>query len=448
MGDASFELPATRGHAMFVRFTAVSVIVVASAAVLRATDPPEDGLSMAYYTACQDVRAGKDLKSVREALWRAIITHPDSYCLRHARQLDEDLAEAIRHPPRADAPPAKRLALTRFVFTGRVSLDKPKAIPDEWRTRYADDPVVLLLRRDRSVIGELAPALGDRSPTRSEIGAIASGEIDAIPRVCDVALALVEAHSGCRFWPRDEHLLFHQTPADVQKQCAERVEEWWREYKDKPPADGIRSQLPFAASYHDTIAMAQNLMTTAGPNSKGREYGAKLLLDMSRRHHNHVLATEAAAALIQAGDRSALDLFYEERQAHLGRPGLPLHPYVTRYQCQYGGRREWELLYQLAASPAQPGEDLARDVLDSLCAHRTHYAIPLLSFALSVTKHPDVPGQAVACLEKLTGKSFGTGPAAVERAKRWWLSEGKAVYTFDAIETKYKPQPVTPAPRP
>ena len=50
--------------------------------------------------------------------------------------------------------------------------------------------------------------------------------------------------------------------------------------------------------------------------------------------------------------------------------------------------------------------------------------------------------------EKLTGQTFGTGPTAVERAKKWWLAEGRTEYTFDAIEAKFKPQPVQPAPKP
>ena len=47
-----------------------------------------------------------------------------------------------------------------------------------------------------------------------------------------------------------------------------------------------------------------------------------------------------------------MDLFYDERKAHLSRPGLDLHPYVTRYQCQHGGRREWELIYVLVGQRA------------------------------------------------------------------------------------------------
>src|SRR5438105_15510110 len=122
MSEDPFRSPPSWEHVVSVRFLAAGLLA-ASARTLLASPPPEDRLSLAYYTACADVRAGKDLKVVRDALWRAIIAHPDSYCLRYARQLDEDLAEAIEHPPRADAPPARRLALTRFPFVFRLSLD-------------------------------------------------------------------------------------------------------------------------------------------------------------------------------------------------------------------------------------------------------------------------------------------------------------------------------------
>jgi hypothetical protein len=239
--------------------------------------------------------------------------------------------------------------------------------------------------------------------------------------------------------------MFHMTPADVRKECADRIEQWWREYKDRPPGAGIRSQLPFAASYRDTIAMAESLIGTGDPQD--RELGVKLLMEISRRHREPWQASEAATALWYAGEAAALSSFYDEWNAHLGRPGLDLHPYITWYLCKHGGRREWELLYRLAGSPAHPGEDLVRDVVNSSCAHLTAYAIPVLSVALSVTKHPDVATRALACLQKLTRKDFGPGQHGVEAAKRWWLAEGRNEYTYDLIETKLKPKPVMPLPK-
>jgi hypothetical protein len=453
------------------RAALVTILFILPAGFARAElDPLPDALSAAYYAAERDLQAGKDRGEIAERLKPVVEKNSTSAYYKLASEFLADLTESAKSPPKPDDPPEKRLADTRiplYLVTFAENRDKPL---QAHLKKDPDDPAAQLLKADRKVIEELIPALNDRSPTRIPNQRFTTGSgLRPQPRVCDVALAIIEYHSYCRFHHDTiQGTVLHQLPADHRAKVIERVKEWWKENKDKSVAAGVRAQIPHAASYPEKVWMAKTLVRLGeGQKTDDKEFGLNVLRDMLKQYRRSHVGAYVANALAEVGDSSAVDVFYDEWKSWLGRPGLIHDSRIAFYLCAHGKRREWELLHAISLEELKEGKGPGSGavwaaVVNSGKAGTNPYAIPILGLAIGQTEKTgsryvgkvgaqsfSYADTAVEYLQKQVDKDFGykTGgteeerSAAIRKAQEWWDAEGKAKYTFDFIEKHLAAKP-------
>jgi hypothetical protein len=448
---------------------AALMLVLPGGVVLAEVDPLEDAVSKAYYAAEADLQAGKDRREIADRLKPMVEKHPTSPYYKLASEFLADLTESARNPPKADGEPEARLADTRIEFY-LVRIAENWGTPlKEFLKKEPKDPASQLLAADRKVIERLIPLLTDKAPTRVPNQRFTNGSgLNPQPRVCDVALAIIEYHAQCRFhYDTIYGTYLHQLPADRREAVAKRVREWWTENKDKSVAAGVRAQIPHAASYPEKVWMAKTLIRLGeGRKTDDKEYGLTVLRDMLKQNRRGHVGGYVADVLAELGDTSAVDLFYDEWKSWLGRPGLMHDSKIAFYLCAHGKRREWELLHAIALEEIRAGKGPGEGavwacVVNSGKADKNPFAIPVLGLAIGQTKDTGsrsvdgAGGQsfsyadtAIEHLQKQVGKDFGykragtaeERMAAIRKAQQWWDEEGKAKYTFDYIGTNMMPK--------
>jgi hypothetical protein len=431
-----------------------------------ALPPPPDALSVAYCTALDDLCAGKDRRQIADRLKPVVAANAASGYHKLVQEFLADLTESLKSAPRPGDAPEKRLADTRLPFSVLKFTENWGEPLKRLLVEEPNDPACQLMAAGRGAIDRLLPLLNDRSPTRAPRHKL-DGRLVPHPRVCDVALAIIEYHAICRF---HHDTIFgtalYQLPEDRRRAVVGRVGAWWQKNRDKSVAAGVRAQLPYAASYPEKVWMAKSLVRLGeGQTTGDKEFGIDVLRDMVREYRRSHVGAYAANALAELGDTSAVDVFYEEWKSWLGRPGLIHDSNIVFYLCAHGKRREWELLYAIAVEEVGDGQRPANGVvwaavINSGQAETNPYALPFLGLALGQTETTGnrfvagVGGQsfshadlAAECLQKQLGKDFGyrvagseeERRAAIRQARQWWYTEGKAKYTFNAIEKNLIP---------
>jgi hypothetical protein len=424
---------------MTVRTAFVALALVLPVGLARAfIPPPSDTLLTAYHAAVADLCAGKDRRQIADRLKPVVEANAASVNHKFVSEFLADLTESAKHPPKPDAEPEKRLADTRITFSVLKYAENWGGPLKQSLEKDPNDPACRLLAADRAVIGRLLPLLKDRSPTRADELFGIEGRLYPQPRVCDVALSIIEYHGRCRFHHDTIYgTVLHQLPADRRETAIWRVEEWWKENKDKSVAAGVRSQLPYAGSYPEKVWMAKSLARLGeGQQTGDREFGLNVLRDMVKQNRRSHVGAYAAGALAEFGDTSAVDVFYDEWKLWLGRPGLMHDSHIAFYLCAHGKRREWELLHAISLEEIQNGGQgtggwaVWAAVVNSPPAGTNPYAIPVLGLALRFTEPTGnryvegvVGGQsfskadtATECLQKQVGKVSGTGTPGRRRS--------------------------------
>lgn len=440
---------------------AVLAALALSASLARAEiPPPRDEVSKAYDAAIVDLHHGKDRQSIADALRPIVEKHPGSpYARLLAGSLVADLTvSAARPQPAPDAPPEARLA-----DAGMAAYHGTP--PNATVTKASSDPVVELMEAGRQVIPRLIPLLSNRSPTRGAASQFEEWHTPQ-PRVCDVALGIIEHHSKALFF-HDTTFghRFHQLADADREQLIKRVETWWAKMKDQSIAAGVRAQLPFARSYPEKVEMARTLARLGkGQNTDDREFALNVLRKMVQENRGNHVGSYAADALVEFGDTSAVDVFYSTWKPSLNHSGQIYDSHVAFYLCKHGRRREWELLYALSAKELvedkiPPDGPVWPCTINSGVAGTNPYAIPVLGLVLSQMENPgshqenrssssfSYATKACEMLQKQVSQDFGYRPdgmsaeqlAAIEKAKTWWEAEGKSKYTFDWIEQNMSP---------
>jgi hypothetical protein len=196
--------------------------------------PPPDELSKAYDAALTELRAGEDRQGIAGRLEPVVERLPDSSYARLARPLLLDLTASAKNPPARPAdPPEKRLAETRIPFYLLSYAENWGEPLKAFVAKEANDPCSELVAADRAVITRLTPLLADRSPARCD-GGLSSEWTTPQPRVCDLALALIEYHGKVRFHHDTiQGTYLHQLSDAEREEVAARVAAWWEEVKDK-----------------------------------------------------------------------------------------------------------------------------------------------------------------------------------------------------------------------
>ncbi len=446
---------------------AAIVAFALSVGLAQAEIPPlPDDLSKAYDAALTELRAGKDRQSIADRLKPVVEKNPASEYARLARPFLDDLTASLKDATaRPDDLPEKRLADARLPFQvlkNAESLDGPLKT---FMAKEPSDPITQLVAADRSVIARLIPLLADRSPARCE-DSFSMRWTTPQPRVCDLALALIEYHGKVRFHHDTiQGTYLHQLSDAEREEVAKRAAAWWEEVKDKPIAAGVRAQLVHGRTYPETVWMAKTLARLAeGQETDDREFALSVLRGMVKQNPRSHVAAYAADALAELGDTSAVDVFYNEWKSWLGRPGLIHDSHIAFYLCKHGERREWELLHAISLAEVRngmgPGDGAVwACVVNSGVAGTNPYAIPILGLALDLTENAGSRwvadgAQSFSCadtacelLQKQVGKDFGyrrAGTAverlaAIKKAQDWWDAEGKAQYSFDYIEAELIP---------
>ncbi len=442
------------------------VLVLSTSSAWAELPPPPDELSKAYDNALAELHAGKDRQSIADRLKPVVEKHPTSYYASIVASFLRDLAaSAKKAPAEPDDPPEQRLAETRVplhLLWLAENWDKPlKAFV----AKEPEDPTAQLVAADRTVIDRLIPLLADRQPTRCD-NSNPFGRPTQQPRVCDLALGLIEYHAKARFYHDTiQGVYLHQLPEAEREKVANRVTEWWEEVKDKSVTAGVRAQLVHGRSYPETVWMAKTLARLAeGQETDDREFALNVLREMVKQFRRHHVGAYAAEALAELGDKSVVDIFYEEWKSSLGRRGLIHESKIAFYLCKYGGRREWELLHAISLAEFRNGKGPSAGavwacVVNSRPADANPYAIPILGPALDQTENTgsraidggsqsfSYADKACELLQKQVGKDFGyrrNGTAAerlaaIKQAQGWWDAEGKTKYTFDYIEKNMVP---------
>lgn len=450
---------------MTARATLVAFVLFVG--TIQAEEPlPADDLSRAYDGVLADLRAGKDRQSLADRLKPVVEKNPSSNYARLVQSFLADLTASAKNTiAKMGEPPEKRLAESRmplYLLKHAENWDRPLT---EFVKKQPNDPAAELVAADRIVISRLIPLLADRSPTRSEDPFSPDGNTPQ-PRVCDLALALIEYHGKCRFHNDSIHRTsLHQLPEAERMTVTEHVAAWWEEMKDKSVAAGVRAQLAHARSYPEKVWMAKSLARLAeGQKTDDREFALNVLREIVNKNRRIHVGASAAVALAELGDTSAVNIFYDEWKSWLGRPGLIHDSQIAFFLCKRGGRREWELLHQISLEEVRdgkgPGDGAVWScVVNSGVAGKNPYAIPILGLVLDQTKNTgsrsvksgsqEFSYADTACeqFQKQVGKEFGYQRdgtaeerlAAIKKAQAWWDKEGKAKYSFDDIEKKMVP---------
>jgi hypothetical protein len=406
----------------------------------------------------RDLNAGKDRGEIAERLRTVVEKNRESPYYSVASQFLTDLRDSIGDPPGRDATPDERLLDTQIRPWDIQRSENWPGGEKHFRKADPNDPAYQLLIRDRKVIDKLIPLLKCRAPTRAESPRFRSNDGNyPQPRTCDVALAIIEYHACSRFFD-DPYTgaYFHQLLADRSDQVVRRVRDWWAENKDRPVPAGIRAQLAHAVTDSARVWTARALVKVGeGLKTDDREFGLKRLREMVDRKRWSVTSGLAATALGEFGDTYALDLYHDELKSGRGssydRAGLAM------YLCQYGRRRDWELLTAIAEAELRAGlgpEDHAAwsIVMSGEKSDKNPYAIPIIGLSLPFVDRDSKYAlsraqRSLTALRRQLGKDFGYKPggteaelrAAVGKARAWWEAEGKGRYTFDYIEMNLVP---------
>ncbi|HJT35828.1 MAG TPA: hypothetical protein VJ783_27615 [Pirellulales bacterium] len=440
---------------------ALVVLVLFIGSARAEIPPPPDELSRAYDAALNELRAGKDRQRIADGLKPVVEEYPASDYATVAGAFLVDLTASAKNPPtRPGDPPEKRLADSRVPFYLLKYAENWGEPLKTFVLKEPNDAAAQLVAADRAVIARLIPLLTDRSPARSN-DTNPFESMTPQPRVCDLALALIEYHGNARFHHDTIHGAYlHQLPDAEREKVAKRVAEWWEEVNDKSVAAGVRAQLVHGRSYPETVWMAKTLARLGeGQETDDREFALSFLRGMVNQNRRRHVGAYAAEALAELGDTSSVDVFYDEWKSWLGRRGLIHDSSIAFYLCKHGGRREWELLHAISLSEVREEKGAGAGAVwacavNSAVAGANPYAIPILGLALDQTENTGsrlVKGGAqsfsyadTACeqLQEQIGKDFGykrNGTsaerlAAIKKAQGWWRAEGKAKYSFDYIE--------------
>lgn len=176
------------------------VVLVLFMGLARAEIPPAaDDLSKAYDAALAELRAGKDRQSIADRLKPVVEKYPTSNYASVAGPFLVDLAASAKKAPAQPGDPLeKRLADTRVPLHLLRYAENWEEALKAFLAQEPHDPAVQLVVADRAVIARLIPLLADRAPTRLN-NSNPFGRITLQPRVCDLALALIEYHGKVRF---------------------------------------------------------------------------------------------------------------------------------------------------------------------------------------------------------------------------------------------------------
>lgn len=442
------------------------LLIVVSTLAARAGWRILDALDSEMIAVGRKLHKGQKQEEILGSLQAAIEKNSRSPRVPLAKELAQDLADSIETAAKRqkaglklEETPAEFLDESKLELHLLAYFENRRSL-DHFVDKNPQDPSVLVIKQGRGAIERLIPALKNRAPIPAENGFIVDGEYST-DRVCDLAMRLIEHLSLCKFhFNASSGTAFHALKPEIRQERIDRIEEWWKENKNRTVMEGIRSQLLHAES-HEKREMVKNLIRQAEKeNSKAdKEFGLEIMRGWLAGDNY----AYAANALAEFGDFTAVDVFYKILNDSLNVRGRYWQMETNRvfYLTKYGKRREWEILLKIAEKELEQGKDVGQaGVWPALVichdATKTPYMIPGLGLALGHTKQSgsryinekigsqnfSIADKATQYLQELTKVNFGYRVegseqerlTAMKKAEKWWAEEGKAKYTFEYIE--------------
>ena len=307
-----------------------------------------------WWTVAGGIGADEPWSLCRTQLADGIAWHGASKYAADCKKLLEsiDLAQARSEmpPPKNVRSDAERLVADLWksrvhyrvvLWPHRYITGTDKLTWDHFAETHPDmlsDPAYMLYRRGRSVIPLLIGALSDRTATRVTRTNQNNSRMPLAMRVCDIALALIEGISHCRFpgHSGSKSLLLSEWPVEDQRMLTASVQAWWDATQDMSPIEAMLWQMRHG-SRRSQIEMLDMLI------GMGKAGAAVRFLD-TRYHNGDTIDIQFASRMLRAGSREPLEFIHR-----VVRSGGTIDHVMVRLIKANGQRVDYALLRDVFA---------------------------------------------------------------------------------------------------
>jgi hypothetical protein len=307
------------------------------------------------------------------------------------------------------------------------------------------DPAIRIYKKGRVMIPALLDALDDMAATRSVYYSSSLMHWPVLLRRCDLAMALLEAISGCKFFRASDGMWFSVQSAEFRAETAESARHWWSETKGMTPLDARLWLLDRVSG--DRAAAMINLLVFEGRTEQALARLRSLMESASNFKTQRDLAKRLAALGDPAGVEAVL--------ARVAREGK-IERDDAKFLAEHGDVRAYRLLARLMADDrSEKGRhrnSSSRAILEALRTSESRWAIPVLAEALGAndaisTRSPNERNAVYSAsradiaaehIQRLTGRDFRYDryaeptlrSKAIERIRTWWEERGESLYGF------------------
>lgn len=463
----------------------------------------EDALAAAWHSACERIAKGDDWTQIGDDYELVLGTEspagPPSdkeqpeiidpsrtggVAESNANEAARDRLSAIRAaaeraptlpPNRPDASPAELTALLQDSRLLHPTMQDTLLIINplhlhtsqgerrmHWRTlgefpaHDFTDPAIRAYKRGVEMVPFLIDALDDMTATRCTFIPANQTKTAVMYRRCDLALALLEAITTCRFSNLTQGKPFSDGAVAARKETVAAIRDWveaTREMSQVEAREWLISKVPY-----EQAKPMLDLLAMDGHTERATELLRGFL--MGPEGAPQIKVVRDLAELGDMAGLEALDRVADEKK-EITYEGV-------RLLLAYGGKREIKLLRSLleydVEHTAKGAATLSREILMGITAEwRGRPAvIPILAVLLD----PDdvavigtaIPAElklsqsatrsdlATLLIQELTKQNFRFDPtsdrefrrAAILRAKAWWESEGVGVYGLESADLQQR----------
>ncbi len=375
----------------------VAFCVITNFSRVQAELLPMDALSREWGASQQALSQGQDRLAIASQLGSVAEKNPDSWWHDRSVAVADAMAgqaEKLQglHKSGLTAESAPWLWLGDSYMPHFVlQLPENKASLDTFLKQHPDDPASKIIAQGREMIPLLIPLLNDMGPARSS-SRLYPDMTTEYPRVCDLALALIEYFSGCSFCETTfSQGAFGNLDESVRLNALNEAQEWWQTSGHLPFLEGVQACMP-QGGVHGKIKMGRLLLQSADPQSHAV---AQRELHQLADSANPVFAAYVGKVLEPFGDTYCRTVINGRlRQAFAKGPArLVVGPEVIFFLVENGGREEWELLtqcaqQQLTAKAAGGGQFIISTLRNCYETSDSMYAIPSLALVFQTGMHP------------------------------------------------------------
>ncbi len=315
------------------------------------------------------------------------------------------------------------------------------------------EPAVRILKRGRRMIPHLIAALDDRTATRCTNMTKNTNIPSMVFRRCDIAMALLEAMSRCKFYTADRNTWFSDLDKALRDETTALARQWWEETQSLGNLES-RSWLIRKINYAQANRMIE-LMILDNETARAIAH-LRELLDRCDNVNDRMNITQRLATL---GDLSGVRRITESISASEN-----ISNRQADIMIRYGGRSEFDKLSELIEADFFSGSNSrksnSRVILIAAATRPAEpMSIPLLALALThddndgplqtslpTNLRQNLPATATRAdmsayvIQEHTRRDFRFDPdgspvlrkKAIGRVRDWWQDEGWGLYGFQS----------------